>query len=119
MPETATKTKTAKKRRRKKAAPQSRGLAAQRLIGEPPERLTELADAIERDGGSVIGHYRDPLGGMWQLLAGLPIELIQPTPFQRDLSDAHVGKLATAVDKLDRFLDPIIVVRTGDNKWSA
>lgn len=114
---TATKTKTAKKRRRKKAAPKSRGLAAERLIGDAPEHLVELADAIERDGGSVIGHYRDPLGGKWQLLAGLPIDAIQPTPFQRDLSDAHVGKLATAVDKLDRFLDPIIVVRTSDNNY--
>jgi ParB family chromosome partitioning protein len=117
MPTTpASKSKTTTRRRRK-AAPRSRGRAAQRLTGEPPEDLETLADAIENDGGSIIGTYRDPLGGNWQLFAGLPIDVVQPTPFQRDLSDAHVGKLANAVDKLDRFLDPIVVVRSGDGLY--
>ena len=35
--------------------------------------------------------YRDPLGGHWQILAALPIDRVEPTPFQRDLSEAHVG----------------------------
>ncbi len=104
-------------RRRKKAAPRSRGLAADKLTGEAPEGLHDLAAAVEVDGGSVIGMYRDPLGGNWHLFAGLPIGAVQPTPFQRDLSDTHVAKLATAVDKLDRFLDPIIVVRSGDGQY--
>jgi ParB family chromosome partitioning protein len=117
MPTTpATKSKTTT-RRRKKAAPKSRGHTAERLTGAPPEVLENLANAIENDGGSIIGTYRDPLGGNWQLFAGLPIDAVQPTPFQRDLSDAHVGKLANAVDKLDRFLDPIIVVRSGDGLY--
>ena len=39
-----------------------------------------------------------------------------PTPFQRDISDAHVRRLTQAMDKTKRFLDPIIAVReqTGD-----
>lgn len=104
-------------RRRKKAAPKSRGRTAEQLIGTPPEALETLANAVENDGGSIIGTYRDPLGGNWQLFAGLPIDAVQPTPFQRDLSEAHVGKLANAVDKLDRFLDPIVVVRSGDGLY--
>jgi ParB family chromosome partitioning protein len=107
----------AKTTRRKKAAPRSRGLTASQLTGEPPDSLHDLAEAVEGDGGTVIGMYRDPLGGNWQLFAGLPIGAVQPTPFQRDLSDTHVGKLANAVDKLDRFLDPIIVVRSGDGQY--
>jgi ParB family chromosome partitioning protein len=51
------------------------------------------------------------VGGHWQLLAALPLESVQPTPYQRDLSETHVKRLAEVIDKLDRFLDPVIVVR--------
>ena len=55
--------------------------------------------------------------GNWQILAGLPIDKVQPTPFQRDLSETHVGRLAAVIDKLDRFLDPVIVVRSEDGTY--
>jgi hypothetical protein len=81
--------------------------------------VTTLARTIEDDGGSVLATYRDPLGGHWQLLAGLPLDRVEPTPFQRDLSEAHVGRLAKAIDTLDRFLDPVIAVPAGEGKyWS-
>ena len=67
-----------------------------------------------RSGGAVLATYRDPLGGKWQVLAALPVEAVEPTPFQRDLSEAHVDKLSVAIDKLDRFLDPIVAVPAGD-----
>ncbi|HYB53542.1 MAG TPA: ParB/RepB/Spo0J family partition protein [Thermoanaerobaculia bacterium] len=60
----------------------------------------------------VLGIFRDPLGGHWQVLASLPIDKVEPTPFQRDLSDAHVNRLAGVIDTLGRFLDPIIAVRS-------
>ena len=41
----------------------------------------------------------------------LPLAQVAPTPFQRDISDAHVRRLTQAMDKTKRFLDPIIVVR--------
>jgi ParB family chromosome partitioning protein len=41
----------------------------------------------------------------------LPIDQVEPTPYQRNLSDAHVRKLEGVIAKLGRFLDPIIVVR--------
>lgn len=78
-----------------------------------------MAQAIADDGGTVLAVYRDPLGGHWQTLAALPLERVEPTPFQRDLSEAHVARLATAIDRLDRFLDPVIAVPTGSGSyWS-
>jgi ParB family chromosome partitioning protein len=71
-----------------------------------------LLATIEEDGGTVLGVYKDPLAGKWQILTGLPIDLVEPTPFQRDLSEAHVDRMAVAIDKLDRYLDPIIAVRS-------
>ena len=114
---------TAKRTRKKKkedAPAASRGLEARRLTSQTlPASVTTLARTIEDDGGSVLATYRDPLGGHWQLLAGLPLDRVEPTPFQRDLSEAHVGRLAKAIDTLDRFLDPVIAVPAGEGKyWS-
>lgn len=111
---------TRKKSHRKKkgAVPVSRGLAASELASEePPGEVIELGEQIAADGGSVLGIFRDPLGGHWQILAGIPIEQMRPTPYQRDLSDAHVKRLTAAVDKLDRYLDPVIAVRAGDAEY--
>ncbi|HKW46793.1 MAG TPA: ParB N-terminal domain-containing protein, partial [Gemmatimonadaceae bacterium] len=113
---------TAKRTRKKKAeAPAaSRGLEARRLTSQaPPVSVTTLSRSIEDDEGTVLATYRDPLGGHWQLLAALPLDRVEPTPFQRDLSEAHVGRLAKAIDSLDRFLDPVIAVPAGEGKyWS-
>jgi ParB family chromosome partitioning protein len=103
-----------KPRRKKKAAaePRSRGIAPDAIgSGTPPATLTRLAEAIEADGGTVLAPYKDPLGGNWQLFAALPIDLVEPTPYQRDLSKPHVERLSAAMDKLGRYLDPMIVVR--------
>jgi ParB family chromosome partitioning protein len=112
-------TKRSTSRRKKlEAAPRSRGVAPDALgSGSPPSAVTRLAAAIEEDGGSVLATYRDPLGGNWQLFAGLPIDLVEPTPYQRDLSEAHVVKLCSAIDRLGRYLDPMVVVRTGDGHY--
>jgi len=113
---------TAKKKKKKKesAPAASRGLDARRLAStQPPASVQTLAGAIEDDGGSVLATYRDPIGGHWQLLAALPIDAVEPTPYQRDLSEAHVGRVANAIDKLDRYLDPVIAVPAGEGKyWS-
>ena len=98
-------------RKKPAAAPGSRGLAPDALgSGTPPAAVARLAEAIESDGGAVLAAYREPLGGNWQLFAGLPIDLVEPTPYQRDLSDAHVAKLCSAIDRLGRYLDPMVVV---------
>lgn len=112
------KKKRAAKRSKKAAAAKTRGLDAARVAGtEPPDAVRELTRRIERDGGTALGAYRDPLGGRWQLLAMLPIDRVEPTPFQRDLSEAHVARLADAIDKLDRFLDPIVAVPGDEGQY--
>ena len=107
-----------RRKKRPEGAPRSRGVAADALAqGSPPAAVTRLAEAIEGDGGSVLSVYRDPLGGHWQIFAGLPIDLVAPTPYQRDLSDPHVARLCSAMDRLGRYLDPMIVVRTDDGHY--
>jgi ParB family chromosome partitioning protein len=115
----AEKEKAAKKpRKRKKSAPEPRGLPARQVgAGVPPGPVMALMEAVEADGGTVIGPYRDPLGSHWQVLAALPIERVAPTPYQRDLSATHVTRLGNAMEKLDRFVDPIIAVRSGDGQY--
>lgn len=99
-------------RRRRKRPGASIGLEATELQkSEPPADVAELKRAVERDGGKVFATYREPYGGRWLILAALPIEQIEPTPFQRDLSDTHVRKLETVISKLGRYLDPVIAVR--------
>ena len=65
---------------------------------------------IENEGGFVLGCYNDPLGKQPVIAAVLPIEAIEPTPFQRDLSQAHHRRLADVLDRTGMFLDPIIAV---------
>ena len=115
----AEKEKPAKKpRKRRNATPEPRGLTARQVgAGVPPGPVMALMEAVEADGGTVIGPYRDPLGSHWQVLAALPIERVAPTPYQRDLSATHVSRLGVAMEKLDRFVDPIIAVRSGDGQY--
>lgn len=108
----------ARRRRGKAAEPASRGLAAPDLAGPAPGEVEELCAAIERDGGGVLARYRDPFGGHWQVLAALPIDKVEPTPFQRDLSETHVRRLADVIGRLERFIDPITVVRSRDGYWT-
>ena len=99
-------------RRRRKPAGASTGLAATELqAAAPPGEIAELHRLIEGDGGRVLGAYREPYGSRWVVMAALPIELVAPTPYQRNLSDSHVRKLEAVIAKLGRFLDPIIAVR--------
>ncbi|MCK6549068.1 ParB/RepB/Spo0J family partition protein [Myxococcota bacterium] len=110
----------AKKARRKKASgePGSRGIDARDVGGAaPPAEIARLAEVIDADGGRTLATYRDPLGGHWQVVAALPLAKVAPTPFQRDLSETHGARLADVLDRLDRFLDPIITVRNDDGTY--
>jgi ParB family chromosome partitioning protein len=103
--------------RKKPVAPSSRGLTPTE-VGAKLDGIDELIKAVGDDGGSVLANYRDPLGGKAVLLVGLPIDKVEPTPYQRDLSEAHVKKLTTAMEKVGRFLDPVIVVRQNGKYWT-
>lgn len=103
--------RAAARRRPRKAKPGSKGLAAGECVLERPSgNAAAVAEAVEGAGGCVVGSYKDPLGGHPMLLAVLPIGAVEPTPFQRDLSDTHHKRLADVINKTGRFLDPIIAV---------
>ena len=103
--------RAAPKKRPRKARPGTKGLGpAECQIGEPSAASSELAREIEKAGGCVVGSYKEPLGGRPVFISILPIDAVEPTPFQRDLSDAHHKRLADVINKTGRFLDPIIAV---------
>src|SRR6478672_10361516 len=121
----ATRTKIPSKRapaRRKprKAKAGTRGLTAlecrlDTLSGEGNEVRTR----VENEGGFVLGCYSDPLGKHPLVLAVLPIDAVEPTPFQRDLSDMHHKRLADVLDRTGIFLDPVIAVTApGKGFWT-
>jgi ParB family transcriptional regulator, chromosome partitioning protein len=86
-------------------------------LDAPPPEVAALAAAVEADGGAVLSIYREPLGGHTLLLVALPVEKVERTPFQRDVSDGHVRRLTVAMDKTRRYLDPIIVTREPDGRY--
>jgi ParB family transcriptional regulator, chromosome partitioning protein len=75
-----------------------------------PKAVADLAAQVEADDGRALAVYREPVGGHWQIFCLLPIARVAPTPYQRDLSPAHAKRLLGAVKRLDRFVDPIVVV---------
>jgi ParB family chromosome partitioning protein len=99
------------KRTPRKAKPGTRGLLpAECRLDSLPAEAEEVRARIEREGGLVLGAYSDPLGKNALILAILPIDRIEPTPFQRDLSQTHHRKLADVLDRTGMFLDPVIAV---------
>jgi ParB family chromosome partitioning protein len=99
-------------RKRITPAREARGLAAGDVaLALDAVEVAPLAAEIARAGGAVLGAYREPLSGRPILLAVLPRDAVEPTPFQRDLSPTHAKRLAQKIDEAGAFLDPIIVVR--------
>ena len=114
----ASKTKSTTKRKRtpRKAAAASRGIKPEEcLLDAASGDVAAVRRRIEDEGGVVLGAYRDPLGGNPMVLASLPIDKVEPTPFQRDLSEAHHKKLAGVIDKTGLFLDPLIAITAPEN----
>ena len=104
--------RAASARKRITPAREARGLGAGdvTLALDAPE-VAALAAEVRQAGGAVLCAYREPLSGRPLLLASLPREAVDPTPFQRDLSPTHAKRLAKKIEEAGSFLDPIIVVR--------
>jgi len=83
-----------------------------------PAAVTELAAAISSDGGVALAAYQEPLGNHWQIFAMLPIAMVEATPYQRDLSPAHLKRMVEVMKRLDRFTDPIVAVRSDSRYWT-
>ena len=105
-------------RRRKKSAPASIGLTAAETRDVRDDDAARLGRQVEADGGVVLTTYRDPFGGTPVLFTALPLDRVEPTPFQRDPSLPHVTRLMNVIETLGRFLDPIVVIRQGDGYWT-
>jgi ParB family chromosome partitioning protein len=75
----------------------------------PPDAVRELAEQVERDGGRVLAVYQEPMGEHWQIFCVLPLDRVEATPYQRDVSPTHAKRLQEVVKKLDRFVDPVLV----------
>ncbi len=110
----------AKKRapRRKKAAAGSIGLTVAETRTVDTAAIRGLTAAVEEDGGAVLGSYSDPFGGTPVLLVSLPINRVEPTPYQRDPSETHIKKLMNVIEKVGRFLDPLVLIRQDDGYWT-
>jgi ParB family chromosome partitioning protein len=105
------------KRRPRKQKPGTRGIApAEARLDSLSAEAQEVAGRIEKAGGHLLGSYNDPLGKQPVLVAILPIDSVEPTPFQRDLSQVHHRKLADVLDRTGMFLDPIIAVTAPGEK---
>ena len=104
--------------RRKKTAAASTGLSPREIAQTSDARVRALSSRVEEDGGAVLGTYSDPFGGTPVLLIALPIDRVEPTPYQRDPSDAHVKRLMTVVEKVGRFVDPVVLVHHDDGYWT-
>lgn len=103
------------RRRPRKAKPRTKGLQPGECQLQNHEGAVAATVAlIEKSGGCVVGSYKEPLGGHPLLLSILPIDAVEPTPFQRDLSDTHHKRLADVINRTGRFLDPIIAVTAPD-----
>jgi ParB family transcriptional regulator, chromosome partitioning protein len=104
--------------RRKKAAPASVGLTAAETKRVPGGAVDALTSQVEGDGGTVLGAYSDPFGGKPLLVVALPVDRVEPTPYQRDASDAHVKRLMKVIESIGRFLDPIVAIRHDGQYWT-
>jgi ParB family chromosome partitioning protein len=80
------------------------------MLQASAEAIRKIVERVEKLDGVVAGSWKDPLGGCPLIIGVLPIDAIEPTPFQRDLSEAHHKKLAGVIEKTGTFLDPIITV---------
>jgi ParB family chromosome partitioning protein len=118
----AAKGKTSSARRRKSLAPRKQkvGLeSAQMILSVDAPDVAALAAQVRASGGAALGAYREPLSGRAILFAALPLEAVEPTPFQRDLSPTHAKRLAQKIEEAGVFLDPLIVVRGEDGRlWT-
>src|SRR2546425_8698474 len=83
---------------------------------EPSKAARALAEQVERDGGHVLAVYQEPVGEHWQIFCLLPRGKVEASPYQRDVSPTHAKRLAEAVRRVDRFVDPIVVVRSEERR---
>ena len=101
---------------RRKRALKSTGLEPSECSIDVTPELAPIADRVECEGGCVVAIYWDPLGGQALLFAVMPLDRIQPRPFQRDLSDAHHKRFGRT-DSQDRAISGFGDRRACARQW--
>jgi ParB family chromosome partitioning protein len=116
----AVRVRRAKSAGRLRPRQEKRGLeAGQILLALDAPEVELLAHQVQAVGGVAMGAYKEPFSGRPILVAALPVDAVQPTPFQRDLSPTHTERLAAKIEEAGSFLDPLIVVRGEDGSlWT-
>ena len=78
---------------------------------EPPKAVAALLAQVDADGGRVLAVYREPVGGHWQAFCLLPLDRGRAHPLPaRPLARRTPSGCTEVVKKIDRFVDPIVVV---------
>jgi ParB family transcriptional regulator, chromosome partitioning protein len=88
------------------------------VLAPNADDVSELVGQVQKQGGAIVGAYRDPFAGQAVVLASLPLRKVVATPFQRDLSRTHATRLVDAIGAAGVFLDPVIAVPSKDGFWS-
>ena len=91
---------------------------ADSLLDPTADDVSALVGHVQKQGGALVGAYRDPFAGQAVVLASLPLKKVVATPFQRDLSRTHATRLVDAIGAAGVFLDPVIAVPSKDGFWS-
>lgn len=81
------------------------------------KKKEDFLELLKNEGVEILSVYQEPFSQKEQVLALVPIKLCQPTPFQREISPAHLARLKEAIKKIGRFLDPIILIRTKEEEY--
>ena len=112
----------AKKRapRRKKAAAGSIGLSPPRKPRTVDARVTARSDGRGRRATAAPSSARIAIRSAARRYWSWRCRSIsvEPTPYQRDPSETHIKKLMTVIEKVGRFLDPLVLIRQDDGYWT-
>jgi ParB family chromosome partitioning protein len=93
--------RAAPKKRARKAAAGSRGLApAECAFDSLDENTLEVKGRIEKEGGLVLAAYHEPLGSHAILFAVLPIGSVEPPPLEEVLKTMRERAARFNVDRI-------------------
>src|SRR2546422_4635870 len=74
------------------------------LFRSPSAQARALATQVERDGGTTLAIYQEPVGDHWQIFCLLPRERVEASPYQRDRSEEHTSELQSRLHLVCRLL---------------
>ncbi len=81
------------------------------------KKIEEFKKVVEADGVEILCVYEEPYSGKLQLFCNFPIEMVKPAPFQREISTTHMQRIAEVISKIERYIDPIVVIRTDEGEY--